>query len=95
METKEIEKHKKELLQIGRKVNDFGATFALHSHNKKEPLQDICQVTEDIFEISFRAGIMYVLSHAVIDGCLSTVNGKHGVHIPDELYEELSARAKG
>lgn len=41
-----------------------------------------------------KAGIMYVLSRAVSEGYLSTVNGKHGVHIPDELYEELSNQAK-
>lgn len=36
-----------------------------------------------------KAGMKYVLSRAVGEGCISTVNGKHGVHIPDELYEDI------
>lgn len=63
------------------------------SHNPVLELR-IEAIKEAQAEISFKAGIRHVLSRAVGEGCLSNVNGKHGVHIPDELYEELSKQAK-
>ena len=57
MEAKEIEKYKKILLIIGIAINDFGAEFALCLLDKKRTKPDICKIAEDIFGISFKAGI--------------------------------------
>jgi len=50
---------------------------------------DSCS-TFDRLKRAYKTGIGHVLSRAVTDGYLSNVNGKHGVHIPDELYKELT-----
>lgn len=57
MEAKDIEKYKKELLQIGTMINDFGAEYARCSLDKKRVLPNLPQLTEDIFAISFKAGM--------------------------------------
>ncbi len=44
---------------------------------------------EDFVIAGQKVGIRHVLSCAVQNGYLSTVNGKHGIHIPDELYSQL------
>lgn len=48
---------------------------------------------KEIYELGKKAGIKYTLSRAVSEGFLSVVNGKHGIHIPDELYEELKEKS--
>ncbi len=46
-------------------------------------------------EISVKAGINYVLSRAVTDGCLcNDLNGVHGIHMSDDLYADIKAEGK-
>lgn len=57
MKAEDIKKYGKELSVIGRKLNDLGARCALRYENDEQTLEDICKVTEDIFEVSFKAGM--------------------------------------
>ena len=55
----------------------------------RETEWDLNRLLDAQAELSFKAGINYVLGQAVTYGYLSTVNDKHGVHIPDELFSQL------
>ncbi len=73
MEAKDIKAHRKELLEIGHKVNDFSAAFALHFHDERNLLPDIFKVTEDIFEITFKAVYKHALEGAVMEGAYESI----------------------
>ncbi len=86
MKAEDTKKYRKELSVIACKLNDLGARCALRYENDEQTLEDICKVGEDIFEISFKAGI-----REAVESTLQAIKDEPEFpsDMPDELWVEM------